>query len=82
MCWPMRAGRRLLCERQGREAVCFSGSGRSSCPAPRRNWPAACWPLRHLQAGTRLAGGLLGGDQGGADLHGANPDKTGLAKVA
>ena len=34
-----------------------------------------------LKAGLGLAGGLLGGNQGGADLHAADPGKTGLAKV-
>ena len=64
-------------------AVCFSGRAEKPWHAVVFSSAAAkfglgAWRrLRHLQAGTGLAGGLLGGDQGGADLHRPNLAKQG-----
>jgi len=64
-----RSGRRLrrshLFQRQGRKAV-------YSTSLAQGGREIGLWRglrLRHLQAGARLTGGLLGGDQSGADLH-------------
>ena len=60
-----------LLERQGRETRgFFQGGGEIRLGRLLRR-------LRHLQPGPGLAGGLLGGDQGGADLHQANLAKQG-----
>ena len=65
-------GRRSLFQRQGQKTLgrgggFFQGSGEICL---RRS-------LWHLQAGTGLAGGLLGGNQGGTDLHSPNLTKQG-----
>jgi hypothetical protein len=61
-----------LLERQGRKSRCdpaglFQRGGEARLL--RRLW--------HLQPGARLTGGLLGGDQRGADLHPATLPKQG-----
>ena len=59
-----RCGQRSLLERQGRKTF-------GLCQCRREAW-LLCG-LRHGQPGARLAGGLLGGNQGGTDLHKRNP---------
>ena len=61
-----------LLQRQGRKTRGFFQGGGEIGPIQRLRRG-----LRHLQAGTGLAGGLLGGDQGGADLHPPNLTKQG-----
>ena len=58
-----RRSRRGLFQRQGRE------TSTRTCGLFQRGREIRLWRLRHVQAGARLSGGLLSGNQGGADLH-------------